>query len=223
MRLALLPAVLVVAGCAGGTGRGRAALPAAGPSPDYRLGCSDVVLVAVAGRPECDGVASVGLDGRLPLGPAGDAPADGGTLADLHGAVAAAAGVPVEDVTVTLADARAGRIYLVGPENGRQRSVPYVGPEPVVAFLVRAGAVPPGKADLRDVQVVRPNVAAGGDAQTMRVNVAAIARAGDDAANVVLEPSDVVTVGETRRSRFARLLPGWARPGYRQLVGLGRD
>jgi polysaccharide biosynthesis/export protein len=42
----------------------------------------------------------------------------------------------------------------------------------------------------------------------------------DQTTNVILQPSDQILVGETRRSSFSRLLPEWFLPVYRKLVGL---
>jgi hypothetical protein len=98
--------------------------------------------------------------------------------------------------------------------------VAYRGPEPVVEFIWRVGAIKQGSTDLRDVYVLRPNVASGGRPEVVRVDVEAVVLDGDHTTNVPLWPSDQVYVGETRRSRFSRLLPEWFRPLYRKIVGL---
>jgi hypothetical protein len=111
-------------------------------------------------------------------------------------------------------------VYVHGPEGGQQRAVAYRGPEPAVEFLWRVGAIKQGCTDLRDVYVLRPNVAAGGKPEVFRVDVEAVALDGDHSTDVTLWPSDQVYVGETRRSQFSRLLPDWLRPLYRKVVGL---
>jgi len=184
----------------------------------YSLGCADVLEVAFADRPEWDCAASVGLDGRLPLGDAGNPAVSGLTAEEARVKIAAVAKVEPGRVTVTVADYRASRIYLTGPENKLRRTVPYRGPEPVLELLWRAGAMKPGTAELRDVTVLRPNLA--GPPEAYRVDTAAIVLEGDARTNVVLRASDEVVVGETRRSSFARLVPEWALPFYRRLVGL---
>jgi polysaccharide export outer membrane protein len=186
----------------------------------YRFGCGDVLEVTFADRPVWDCLASVGLDGRLPLGGAGAPLAEGATAEEVRLAVARWTGLDPERVSVRLADPRAARVYVHGPEAGRQRVIAYRGPEPVVEFLWRVGAIKQGSTDLRDVYVVRPNVAAGGRAEVFRVDVEAVVLDGDHRSDVVLQPSDQVYVGETRRSRFSRLLPHWLRPLYRKLVGM---
>jgi hypothetical protein len=218
----LIP-VLLLAGCADArVFRGPPEVVRAGSRPDvpaYRVGCADVLEVTFADRPEWDCLAAVGLDGRLTLA-AGSPLVEGGTVEQARAAVANATGLELESVAVRLAGPRSGRVYVHGPEAGRERAVAYRGPESAVQFLWRVGAIKQGSTDLRDVYVVRPNVAAGGQPEVLKVDVEAAAVAGTAGADVVLWPSDQVYVGETRRSRFSRLLPDWFKPLYRKLVGL---
>jgi protein involved in polysaccharide export with SLBB domain len=225
-RTALLPLVAVfAAGCADARVytcpcAERLATAAPAPEPTYRLGCPDVLAVSFVDRPDWDGTVSVDVDGRLPLGDAGRPTVAGLTLAEARHAVAQAAGWPPERVSLELVSPRAGRIYIVGPENGVQRAVSYRGPEPVVEFLWRAEALPRGCADLRSVAVLRPNVAAGGPPLLFPVDIEAVVLSGDHRTNVILQPSDEVIIGETRRSRFSRLLPDWFRPIYERIFGV---
>lgn len=216
MRLTLL-AFATLAGCAAPRGA-----PPGGLVGDYTLGYPDAVRVEFAGHPKLDAAATVGLDGSLPLGPLGEIPAAGSTLGELAGDCARLAALPADRVAVTLADARSGRVYLVGPENRARRAVAYVGPERVTALLARVGALRPGYSELRDVTVTRHVLVSGLPELVWRVDVAAVL-AGDPATDLVLEPSDVVEVGETRRSKAARNLPDWARPAFLALVGMGPD
>ncbi|HET6574947.1 MAG TPA: hypothetical protein VFG68_15180 [Fimbriiglobus sp.] len=227
-RSAFLVPVVLLAGCADArVFRGPPEVVQAGyradappAEPAYRLGCADVLEVLFTGRPEWDCLASVGLDGRLPLGAAGSPLVEGATAEEATAAVARWTGLDPAGVSVRLVAARAGRVYIHGPEGDRQRAVAYRGPEPAVAFLWRVGAIKQGSTDLRDVSVVRPNVAVGGRPEVFRVDVGAVVLDGDHQTDVTLQPSDQVYVGETRRSQFARLLPDWLRPLYRKLVGL---
>lgn len=214
----LVAVALLSAGCA--ETRLCHAPPAALPEADYRLGCGDVLDLTFADQPGWDAVASVGLDGHLPLGPLGSVPADGRTVAEVHLAVATAAGTDPDRVALALTEARAGRVYLAGPENDTFRAVPYRGPEPAVQFLWRVGAVAPGCSDLRAVTVTRPNVAVGGNPEVIPVDVAAVVRDGDHPSNVRLRSGDTVVIGETWRSWFARRLPDWFTPTYRAMTGL---
>lgn len=188
--------------------------------PAYHLGCPDVVEVTFADRPARDVVAAVDVDGHLPLTDDTRVRVEGLTEVAARDAVAAAAGVPPDRVTVRVVDARSARVFVCGPENGKQRPVAYRGPERAVEFLWRVGAVKRGCSDLTDVYVVRSNVAGGGRPEVLRVDVAAVVLDGDPRTNVVLRPSDQVYVGETRRSRFGRLVPEWLQPLYRKLVGI---
>lgn len=213
---------LLLAGCAGADvfRCSPTAAPASTGEAAYRVGCADVLEVAFADRPGWDCFASVGLDGRLPLGEVGSPAVEGATADEVRAAVAESAGVDPMRVRVRVADVRAGRVYVRGPEAGNLRTVPYRGPEPVVAFLWRVGAVKQGCTDLRHVTVTRPHVAEGIPAEVFKVDVEAVVLDGDHRTDVVLRPADQVTVGETQRSRFGRLLPTWLGPLYRKIVGL---
>lgn len=190
------------------------------PDPGYVLGCGDVLAVTFPDQPAWDCLASLGVDGKLPLGPAGTPNLEGLTLEQARQVIARQANLDLGQVDLRLVEIRAGRIYLMGPEAKRMRSVPYQGPESVVSFLDRVGAIKPGCSDLRDVKVIRSNVAAGRLPDVIRVDVEAIVLDHDPTTNVPLQPSDQVVVGETRRSSFSRLLPAWLRPFYRKLMGL---
>jgi hypothetical protein len=192
---------------------------AAASPPAYAIGCPDVLAVRFADAPQLDCLCSVDLDGRLPVNDTVRPRVEGGSTTDARRAIAAAAGCDPSRVSVTVAEARTGRLHLFGPEQNRQRVVPYIGAERLVDFLHRSGCSDAGCADWRDVCVVRPNVASGGDPQVFRVDLRAVA-AGDHTTNVPLEPGDQVYVGETRRSSFARLLPEWLKLGYLRLAGV---
>lgn len=185
----------------------------------YRVGCGDVLSVTFVAEPTRDGIASVGLDGQLKIGPLGVVPVDGLTTEEIRLAVAEMAKMDTDQIQVALLESRSGRVYLSGPENQQMRALAYGGPEPVVEFLWRVGAVQPGCSDLRDVTVVRPNVALGEKPEIFDVDVASILN-GDHQSNVRLQPSDFILVGETRRSSFSRLLPDWLRPLYDRLMGI---
>lgn len=186
----------------------------------YQIDCPDVLAVSFADAPQADRLAAVDLDGRLPLDHLARPRVAGLTLDAARDVLARAAGVDPRRVTVTLADPRAGRVSVFGPERNRQRSVAFVGPERLTEFLGRVGAVTPGCTDWRDVCVVRPNVAAGEKTQVFRADLEAIVRDGDPATDVVLRAGDQVYVGETRRSRLSRRLPDWLTPWYRAAAGL---
>jgi polysaccharide biosynthesis/export protein len=197
---------------------------AAAPAPDsaYRIACPDVLEVSFIDFPAWDALASVDLDGRLPLQSPGSPRVEGRTLDEVRGELAQLAGVTPERVEVKLAAPRSSRIFLHGPIRGRTRVVPYQGPEPVIDFLTRVGGLPPGS-KLSQVYIVRPNVAAGAQPEVFRVNVPAVLIDGNPTTNVTLRPSDEVYVGETSRSVFARVLPDWLGIVYRRVTGLLPD
>ena len=205
----------ILTGCAAPRGT-----PPGGLVGDYTLGYPDAVRVAFAGRPELDAAGAVGLDGSLPLGHLGEPAAAGSTLGELAGDCARLAAVPESGVAVTLAEPLAARVYLVGPVNRTRRAVPYIGPERVAALLARAGALRPGCSELAGITVTRHVLVGGLPEIVWRVDVAAVL-AGDPSTDIVVEPSDEVEVGETRRSRVARSLPDWARPLFLTLMGMG--
>jgi hypothetical protein len=199
----LLVPLPLLAGC-GATRpvvRGTPARPPAA-ADGYRVGCPDAVEVRFAGRPEWDAVAAVDVDGTLPVADARPRVA-GLTAAEAAAAVAAAAGLPADAVTLTVADPRSARVFVTGPADRRTRTVPYRGPVPAADLLAGIGVARPAA-----VSVVRANVAAGTPPEIFT----------DPA--VPLQPGDHVYVSESRLAEFARLLPPWAEPGFSRLFRL---
>lgn len=192
------------------------------PNPDYLIGCPDVLEISFLDYPQWDVLASVDLDGRLPLDHPGNPRVDGRKLDDVRFELAHMAGVEPDRVKVRLAAARCSRLYIHGPIRGRTRIVSYQGPEPVIEMLKRVGGLPPGS-KLNQVYVVRPNVASDRQTEVFRVHVQRILMDNDQRSNVTLKPSDQIYIGETRESVLSRLLPDWMAPMYRQLVGLMPD
>lgn len=194
------------------------------PAPDaaYRIGCPDVLEVAFADRPGWDAIASVDLDGRLPLNEPGQPRVEGRTIEQVRDDLARLAEVSPDRVRVRLAAAHSGNVYLHGPIRGQIRFVPYQGPEPAIDFLNRVGGLPPGS-KVTEVYVVRPNVVTAAAPEVFRVDVPAVVLDNNPATNVPLRPSDQVYIGETKGSRFSRMLPHWLGPTYRRLVGLLPD
>ena len=215
-------------GCVNGRGSrnpllhsANAARPAVEQSTgEYTLDCLDIVELRFVQKPEWNALASVDVDGRLPLGPLGEVPVQGKTLAEVQAAVADLGRMPPDDVTAILYEARSKRLTVYGPERNRQRSIGYHGPERVLEVLRRTGALQPGCSDTRDLAVVRANVAVGAQPEVFRVDLAAIVEKGDDTTNVALQPGDQIHVGETRRSSLVRLLPEWMKPMYRKWMGI---
>lgn len=222
-------ALLALAGCAHGRCPYRSlsafapAAPTDTPLPVYHIACPDVLEVRLADKPNWDCLASVGVDGRVKVGPEAAVAVEGLTAEQARVAVAAVLGVDVAGVAVTVADPRAGSVDLFGPEANRHRAVAYRGPESVVEFLRRTGAMKPGCFDPRDVTVLRPNVAAGRPAEVFHVDLEAVVLRGDARTDLAVMAGDQVYVGESRRSSFARLLPARLKPVYQRLTGIGTE
>ena len=185
--------------------------------PDYTLGCPDLVEVRFDDHPAWDALASVDVDGALPLGPAGRPRVEGRTLEDARDAIALEARVEPSRVRIALVDPSAKFLTVHGPEANRQQMLVYRGPERAVELLQRTGALKPGCTDPREVSVVRPNVAKGSPPELFHVDFDAIFLDGDERTDIPLQPGDQIYVGETRRSSFGRLLPNWLMPAYRKL------
>src|SRR5207253_5263918 len=97
---------------------------------------------------------------------------EGLSVDEVRDALATWAGVAADQVEVTLAAPRSGRLYVNGPVRGRMRVVAYQGPELLIDFLKRIGGLPPGS-KLNQVYIVRAHVAAGQPPEVFRVNVPA--------------------------------------------------
>lgn len=186
--------------------------------PGYSLGCPDLLEVHFDDRPNWDALATVDTDGALNLGEAGRPRVEGLPIEEARAIIAREARMPLDRVRISLVDPSAKFLTLRGPEANRQQWLVYRGPERVLDFLQRTAALKPGCTDIRDVTVVRPNVARGTATEYFLVDFEAILLDNDESTNVVLQPGDQVTVGETRRSSFIRLLPIWLKPFYRKLL-----
>ena len=179
--------------------------------PAYTLGCPDLLEVHFAGHPDWDALASVDVDGCLPLGSAGRPRVEGLKLHDARAGIAREARLDADRVSVSLVDPSAEFLNVHGPEANRQQMLVYRVPERVVGLLRRIGALKPGCTDPRDISVLRPNVACGRPSELFRVDF------DDEATDVALRPGDQIYIGETRRSSFCRLLPNWMKPLYKRL------
>lgn len=185
----------------------------------YRLACPDVVEITVAGMADASGRFVVNADGRIELASMENPRVEGETAAGLARRVAAELGVPDERVSCRVAEHRSRTVLVRGPVSGGDRSVPYRGTENVVGFLRRCGGLTPA-ADVRDLHVVRGNVASGGRPQVFAVDLEAILLRGDPTTNVLLQPFDEVYVGELPRAKVGKALPHWLRPLYRGFCGV---
>jgi protein involved in polysaccharide export with SLBB domain len=185
----------------------------------YRIGFPDEIEVTVADQPHLGGRFIVGSDGRIDLGKLGRLRVDGKTTAEVVVIIAELAGVPPPAVHVTVRAYRSQQVYLVGEVRGRQRAVPYQGPERVVELLQRVGGLSSGAA-LGDVYLIRSHVTEGQSPQVMRIDVQSIVAKRDLRTNYIVQSFDEISVGETMQSNLARCLPPWLLPFYQSLLGL---
>jgi protein involved in polysaccharide export with SLBB domain len=164
------------------------------------------------------GAYTVGPEGRIQLTALGNPRIEGQTTAVLTDRVAAELGLLVAQVKCRVVEHQSRVIFVHGPIEGGDRAVLYRGPESVVSFLRCCGGLTRG-ADVRDIAVVRGNVARGTKPQVLPVDLEAILLRGEAESNVLLQPFDQVCIGELPRSKFGRALPHWLRPLYRGLCG----
>jgi protein involved in polysaccharide export with SLBB domain len=181
----------------------------------YVVHCPDAIKVDPG-----DGAACViAADGRIAL-PDGDRlHVDGLSAAEIAQAAAAHLGLTAEQVHVQVVGYNSQQIYLFGEVAGKERAVPYEGPETVLDLLQRVGGFAPGAA-VRDVQVVRSHVADGSSPELFQVDLEAILLRHDQKTNIRLEPFDQVYIGQSRRSSLRSCFPPWLRPLYEKLCGI---
>lgn len=190
---------------------------------NYQVGCPDVLAVTVVSLPYSRNLRqAVSADGRLDLGTLGKPRVEGKTTAAIAAEVARLARIPPANVTVRVADYQSKQVYIFGQVTGLQRAVAYQGSETVLDLLQRAGGISPG-AELEELYVVRSNVARGGRPEVFPVMLKDIVMKHDEKTNIRLEPFDQVYIGETRRSRFQKVVPPVFRPVYERLAGIHRS
>jgi protein involved in polysaccharide export with SLBB domain len=185
----------------------------------YRLACPDVVEIAVDSMPQAGGRFAVDAEGRIALAVLENARVEGETVASLAKRVATGLGLEEDRVSCRVVQHQSRVVFVHGPINKGDRSVPYRGTENIVSFLRRCGGLMPS-ADVDDVHVVRGNVAHGVPPQVFAVDLAAILLRGEPGTNVLLQPFDEIYIGERPRAKFGEALPHWLRPIYRGFCGL---
>lgn len=180
----------------------------------YRIACPDVLEVKVANWPETSGHFAVGPDGRIAVPALGTPRVEGDTAMGLAKRFASDLVLPIEQVSCRVVSPQSRVVYVRGPITGGYRALPYQGPETVLGFIHRCGGLTPG-ADVRDVHVIRGNVARGDKPQVFAVDLEAILMHGDPKSNFVLQPFDELWIGELPRSKIGRAMPEWMRPYIR--------
>jgi protein involved in polysaccharide export with SLBB domain len=206
---------------------------AAGPPPDvtawqanhspeppaanqpYRLGCPDVLEVAIADQPPQR--VKINADGRIDLGPLGQVRVEGRSGPDVEHLIADAACRSPKEVRVRVAEYNSQQVYLFGAVHGLQRAVPYRGRETVRELLHRAGGLGDG-AKPDDVYVVRSHVADGGRPEVFPIPLEDTGKPAKP--DLRLEPFDQIYIGEAHQSTVRRGLPPCLRPLYEALCGM---
>jgi protein involved in polysaccharide export with SLBB domain len=181
--------------------------PSAG-NAEYRLRAPDVVELACARQPGRDGRYPIDAEGRIDLGDAGRPRIEGETTAECAEQIADSLHMPSQTVEVHVAEYESRRIYLFGKVSGKQRSIPYRGPERLSDVLARAGGLGAGAAPER-VYLLRPGIAEGHSPELYHVGGSKTATA---ASNIIVQPYDEIYIDETRPSPFARCFLPWFKP-----------
>jgi protein involved in polysaccharide export with SLBB domain len=187
----------------------------------YVVRCPDVLEIRVDGSSDPPQLLSIGPDGRLPWRDAAGLRVEGLTVDGVARALEESTGRPPGQITVRVAEYKSQQVYLVGQVKGADRAVPFEGPETVVALLQRSGGITPGAAE-GDVYVIRAHVADGRAPELFHVDLRAILRDHDERTDLLLQPYDQISIGQTRRSFLGNCFPPWLRPLYERLLGLHR-
>ena len=181
----------------------------------YVVHCPDALDV----QPGDGNACVIAADGRISLPDGGRLHVDGLSTPEIAQAAAMHLGLSAEQVHVQVVGYNSQQIYLFGEVAGRERAVPYEGPETVLDLLQRVGGFAPGAA-VRDVQVVRSHVADGSSPELFQVDLEAVLLRHDQKTNIPLEPFDQVYIGQSRRSSLKSCIPPWLRPLYERLCGI---
>jgi protein involved in polysaccharide export with SLBB domain len=177
-----------------------------GVAENYRIGCPDIIELEVAQRAEFSGRYEVAANGRINLGDYGKPRVEGRTPADVAKIIGAEIGASPANVRVRVDEYHSQHVLLFGEITGKQRSVPYRGPETVLDLLQRVGGITPGAAP-SDVYVVRPNIGENHRPEVYHVDLDAIVLRQDHRTNLRLHAFDQIYVGETRRAKIENALP----------------
>jgi protein involved in polysaccharide export with SLBB domain len=180
----------------------------------YRLACPDVVEIAVAGSPQASGHFVLNAEGRIALESMLNPRVEGETAASLAKRIAVEFGLSEDQVTCRVVRHESRVLFVHGPVTDGDRAVPYRGTENVVSLLRRCGGLAPA-ADVRDVHLVRANIASGGRPQVFTIDLEAILLRGDPTTNVLVQPFDDIYIGARPRAMIGDVMPDLLRPLYR--------
>jgi protein involved in polysaccharide export with SLBB domain len=187
----------------------------------YAVECPDVLDLVIPGHPELSHAQTVGVDGRINLGPFGRLLVEGQSVVDVAANIAQVTQTLPSEVQVSVASYRSQQIFLFGQVAGTQRAVAYRGPETVQELLQRVGGISAGAAP-ENVTVIRSHVADGRQPEVFHVDLRAIVADHDQRTNVRLAPFDQIYVGQNRRSTMEKCVPPCLQPVYELFCGLYR-
>jgi protein involved in polysaccharide export with SLBB domain len=182
--------------------------PSASANSEYRLRSPDVIELTCAPQPGRNARYLIDAEGRIDLGDAGRPRVEGETMAECAEQIADWLHLPSRTVEVHVAEYESRRIYLFGKVWGKQRSIPYRGPERLSDVLARAGGMGAGAAAER-VYLLRAGVAEGRSPELYHVAGSTTATA---ARNIIVQPYDEIYIDETKPSPFARCFLPWFKP-----------
>lgn len=220
--VALGGVLCALAGCGDHCARVRQRLMSDGPVPvaegsatqskdEYRVGCPDLLEVAVDGRmSDPNGTFEVQANGCIDLGPLGGVRVERQTPREIEAEIARVGRLRRERVHVRVAKFRSQHVYLVGQVRGEQRAVPYQGPETVVDLLRRTGGVTAEGAP-SEITITRQPGLSGQKPEVIHVDLRQVLLDGNPRSNVVVQPYDQIDVPENKRSRLSKALHPWLR------------
>ena len=225
--LVLVSLLLCTHGCTSTNQRldDRLAVEARKPPPpgttndQYLVQYPDVIEVTLEGPSTGSWRFPVGLDGRIDCGPSQAIRVEGQPVERIARGLEECLHLPAGKVHVRVAEFKSQHIYLYGQVNGLNRPVPYEGPETVVSLLRRVGGITSGAAD-GDIHVIRSHVADGKAPELFHVKLGAILKRHDESSDVVLQPSDQIYVGQSRKALLQNSIPPLLRPVYQAIFGL---
>jgi protein involved in polysaccharide export with SLBB domain len=209
--------VLVLAGCAAPRENVRQALNGSPPASyqAYRVACSDVIQVAVAGKPKWTGSHVIRANGCIDLPEVGRVRVEGMCTDEIQASLSDLGDVDKHGVQAAVALFSSQHVYVFGEVTGKQRAVAYEGPETVVQLLRRIGGITHEGAP-EHVRVVRNPCLEKARPEVHYVDLRAILLDNDQRTNITIQPHDSIYIPETRQARLSRCFHPW----FRWLAGI---
>jgi polysaccharide export outer membrane protein len=197
--IALFPAALALAACAGDTASQTPPVDqlTAGPDPDYIIGPGDTLEIFVWRNPELSTTVPVRPDGRITVPLVEDIQATGKTptalARDLENVLKQYVQEPIVNVIVTGFVGPFGQQVRVVGEAAKPQAIPYRANMSVLDAMIATGGLTKFAAGNRSV-IVR-NV--DGKEKEINVRLDDLLRDGDVGANVQLLPGDILIIPQS--------------------------